>query len=104
MIAESDHACPIGVVGSVVPLTILAVVVFLYVQNRRKKQQQIQDLNGKHTSSMYEPPMPSVPFVPYVGLLLSRAEPGTPSLLCCFFLSRTPPIRKLSPLRVQRAQ
>jgi len=72
----SDHALT-GVVGSVVPLTILAVVLFLYSRHRRQQQsapQQIQnqdqnqDQYQQHPPSMYGPPLVSPSFTPYVSL------------------------------------
>jgi len=70
----SDPAYSTGVVGAVVPLTILAVVVFFYTRHRRQQQTQPQMLNQdgldpyKRPPSMYGPGVTSAPFTPYVSL------------------------------------
>ena len=70
----SDPAYPTGVVGSVVPLVILAVVVFLYTRHRRQQQVQPQLLNQggldpyDQRPSMYGPPITSDPFTSDVSL------------------------------------
>jgi len=51
-----------GVVGSVVPLTIISVVVFFYMRNRRQKQAQQQYPSSEKNTLEYAPPMHSVPF------------------------------------------
>jgi len=87
VITRPDPGYPTGVVGSVVPLTILAVAVLLYMRHRKQQQaqqQQILNPDGldpykQRTPSMYGPPMTAVPFTPYVSRLLSGAEPRNPS-------------------------
>jgi len=71
----SDPAYSTGVVGAVVPLTILAVVVFFYTRHRRQQQSQPQIMNQdgldpykQRPASMYTPGVTSVPFTPYVSL------------------------------------
>jgi hypothetical protein len=100
-----DPTYSTGVVGSVVPLTILAVVAFFYAQHLRQKAQPHMlypggpdpykqrvplmyappmpdsdgpDLYKQPPTSMYPPPVTSVSFTPYVSLLCS-AVPGKPS-------------------------
>ena len=72
----SDPERSIGVVGSVVPLTILAVVVFLWSRHRRQQTQQPQmmptpmpddDPYKQRPMSYGVPPMTN--FTPYVSLL-----------------------------------
>jgi hypothetical protein len=70
---------PIGVVGTVVPLTILGVVLFLYTRHRRQKTQQQPQLMGmpspdddpyKNRPVSYGiPPMGNVPLAPYVSFI-----------------------------------
>lgn len=79
----SNPAHTIGVVGSIVLVTALAVAVFFYMRNSREKvvqQPQPQPQNfspdgmdpyKQQTPSMYGPPPPiinTVPFTPYVSL------------------------------------
>ena len=73
----SDPACSTGVVGSVVPLTILAVVVFFFVRRRRQQQAQPQALNKEEQRplSEYGPYTVPVSPAPYVSLLCD-AETG----------------------------
>jgi len=60
-----------GVVGSIVPLTILGVVAFLYFKHKNRNQKQqpqpMPDLDpyGQRPVSYGAPPMPSIPFTPY---------------------------------------
>ncbi|KAF9647146.1 hypothetical protein BDM02DRAFT_2802311 [Thelephora ganbajun] len=64
-----------GVVGSIVPLTILAVLVLLYMRHRRQQQGQQQqqqvlspgamDPYNQRQLSTYGPPVTTVPFTPY---------------------------------------
>ena len=97
----------IGVVGSIVPLTILAAVVYFYMRNRRRKdaqQRQSQmlspdgmDAYKQRTSSKYGlPPINTVPFAPYVSF--SR-DTGLGHYLD-FFLPRILPIHRRSLLKV----
>jgi len=44
VITGHDPGYPTGVVGSVVPLTILAVAVFFYVRHRKQQQAQQQQI------------------------------------------------------------
>jgi hypothetical protein len=80
MIAGSNPECPTGVVGSIVPLTILAVVAFLFTRHRRQQQIQPQLMPNpdedpyKQRPVSYGPPMtsPHMPsFTPYVRLMRS---------------------------------
>jgi len=61
-----------GVVGSIVPLTILAVVAFFYMRHRRQQQAQPKMLNQdgmdsyeQRPTSMYGPGYTSAPFTTY---------------------------------------
>jgi len=74
-----------GVVGSVVPLTILAVGAFFYARHRRHQQapQQIQNADAmdpfnQRQTSMYGPPMASSPFTPYNPSDPSTFPPQSP--------------------------
>ena len=71
-----------GVVGAVVPLSILAVVAFFYMRHRRQQKAQPQPLNPEELdpykqrpTSMYAPPATTVPFTPYVSISYG-SEPG----------------------------
>ncbi|KAF9790610.1 hypothetical protein BJ322DRAFT_1037347 [Thelephora terrestris] len=70
--AKSNNSGAIvgGVVGSVVPLTILAVVAFLYTRNHRQQQvqpdgRQANDPYTRSTVAEYGPSSPSIPFSQY---------------------------------------
>ncbi|KAF9790609.1 hypothetical protein BJ322DRAFT_1037327 [Thelephora terrestris] len=71
--AKSDNTGAIvgGVVGTVVPLTILAVVAFLYA--RKCRQQQVQP-NGRQANDPCAEYGPSSPFIPF-----SQYNPNDPS-------------------------
>ena len=74
-----DPPYTIGVVGSIVPLTILAVVAYFYVRNRREKDAQQRqsrmfspdgmDAYKERRPSVYgPPPISTLPYTPYVSL------------------------------------
>lgn len=75
-----------GVVGSVVPLTILGVVVFLYTRSRKQQPPQPQvmgvpnpdDDPYKRPMSYGAPPMGNVPFTPYNPSDPSTFPPQSP--------------------------
>ena len=82
MNTRSDTACSTGVVGSIVPLTILAALAFFCMRRRRQRriQQQVlgpsgMDPYGQRQTSMYGPSVTSAPFTPYVSLPCG-AKPG----------------------------
>jgi len=66
-----------GVVGTVVPLSILAVVAFFYMWHHRQQKAQPQPLNPykQRPTSMYAPPVTSPPSTPYVSISYG-SEPG----------------------------
>jgi len=74
-----------GVVGSVVPLTIIAGVLFFYTRRRRQQppHEQMQTPDGldpykqQHPSSMYGPPATG-PFTPYNPSDPSTFPPQSP--------------------------
>jgi len=71
-----------GVVGTIVPLSILAVVALFYMRHRRQQKAQPQPLSQEgldpykqRPTSMYAPPVTSAPFTPYVSIS-HGSEPG----------------------------
>ena len=88
MVTEPDPEYTMaGVVGSVVPLTILAAAVFFYVRHRRRRQAQQQRIQSTDGLDLYEQraplmhghPTTPVPLTLYVSLLLSAAKLRNPS-------------------------
>ena len=100
MIAQSNPPYPTGVVGSVVPLSILGFGVFFFMRSRQQKQlgrsqfqnQELDPPYKLHPPSMYGAPVTPVtaaPFTPYVSLSCGT-EPGNPSLPPFFLESFRP--------------
>ena len=108
MIIGSNPEHSTGVVGTVVPLTILAVGVFLFMRSRRQKAQQ-QPLQPQYIPNPEEDPykqrpmsypvnpVTTIPFTPYVSLF---CNPRLVNLYLYSVLLRTPPIHPHSLLRV----
>ena len=107
-----DPAYAIGVVGSIVPLTIVAFVVFFYMRSRREKEAQHRqsqlfspdgmDAYKQRPPSMYAPPpvLNTVPYTPYVSL--SRGI-GLRDYIDFFFF-RTPLIHLHSLLKARQVR